>query len=350
MFEKLSRGEVFEAVDMLIDTMGVKETVPFSAFKGYLKKKDKQGCIEKIAILLDLPVCINISVASKDYRQENAKKFTSSSMAQTDEKHHGKESIIAQVMIPQYLPMWGTPGLYGYEIEVLVSENWMERPDTFVTIMAHELSHILLAAIRSPYKDSEFHTDLVPILFGFGEFVRRGRKISYVTTSGNESTTHTITYGYLSDEIFGQAYTRIKEFLGNARHKKRRLEKMTARAEHILNETVRQTVILEDCFAKISTSQPRKMKTEHARRLVELHGQDFEGELNACFAGAKRKLEDTTTFIQGLGRYTKQAVEELDVKTKLLDGLSKELESKTETIVKDSRIMKKYIKKQVLAH
>jgi hypothetical protein len=43
-------------------------------------------------------------------------------------------------------------------------------------------------------------------------------------------------------------------------------------------------------------------------------------------------------------------VEELDVKTKLLDGLSKELESKTETIVKDSRIMKKYIKKQVLAH
>lgn len=47
MFEKLSRGEVFEAVDMLIDTMGVKETVPFSAFKGYLKKKIKRAVLRK---------------------------------------------------------------------------------------------------------------------------------------------------------------------------------------------------------------------------------------------------------------------------------------------------------------
>jgi hypothetical protein len=345
MFEKLSKKEIDEALSELIDKMGVKEDVSFAAFKDHIIKKDKQGCTEEIARLLDLPVRITLSVASEDYRQENARRFVSNAVVQTDEDRRGKEGITAQVTVPRYLPVWGTSDLTGYEIEVLVGENCLARPDTFITIMAHELSHILLAAIRSPHKDSEFHTDLVPILLGFGEFVRRGRKISYDTINGNTTTTHTITYGYLSDEIFNQAYVHVKAFLGVVQKKKRIFNKLFRGTDAALNETVRRKEIFKDYFLKISSSRPQKMKKEHAQRIVELHGQDMDGDLQAYCSGARKKLEDASAFVQNLSRYTRKAAEELDFHTKTLADISKELDRKAEGILKDAKIMRKYIKK-----
>jgi len=345
MFEKLSREEVREALDEMIDKMGVKETVSLTAFKDHFKNRDKQGWIEEIAKLLDLPVRINMSIASADYREENARRFTSSAMVETDKEHRGRDGIIAQVTVPKYMPMWGTPDLHGYEIEVLVSENCLDRPDTFITIMAHELSHILLAAIRSPHKESEFHTDLVPILLGFADYVRLGRKYIYTTTEGSATTTHTITYGYLSDEIFSQASEYVKSFLGSAQNKKKRLGKMAGRAGKALNEASIRQEAFKDYFAKIDTSRPQKMKTEHAQRLVALHGQDTEGEWTAYCAAAKKKLEDASALLKNLSRYTKQAAAELDEKTGILENMTKELDRKAGEMLKDTKMMRKYIKK-----
>ncbi len=345
MFEKLSDEEVDQHLFALIEKMGAKEKIPDTAFRAYLKKKDKKGCILEIAKLLDLPVRINLSVASEDYRQENAKRFTSSAMVHTDEEHRGKESIIAQVTVPKYLPAWGTSDLEGYPIEVLVSENCLAKPDTFITIMAHELSHILLAAVRSPYKESEFHTDLVPILFGFGEFVRRGRQMVYATVDGSTTTRHTVTYGYLSDEIFKRAYDYVKGFLDKAQKKKKVLSKLIRHTEKTLNETINHQAVFREYYIKMDSSRPKEMKREHAQRLVQLHGQDADGEWQVYLSGVQKRFEQISASIRDLQRYTPKAADDMDAGIRVLENISDELDKRGRTMINDSKIMRKYVDK-----
>jgi hypothetical protein len=266
-------------------------------------------------------------------------------MVHTDEKNHGKEGIIAQVTIPKYLPAWGTSELEGYPIEVLVSENCLERPDTFITVMAHELSHILLAAVRSPYKESEFHTDLVPILFGFGEFVRRGRKVAYVTTSGNTTTTHTIAYGYLSDEIFKHIYDNVKDFLSKVQKKKKALSKIIRHTEKMLNETIRRQAAFREYYIKMDSSRPKEMKPEHAQRLVQLHGQDADGEWQVYLSGVRKRFEQVSASVRDLKRFTPKAADDMDASIRVLEKISGELEKKSRMMINDSKIMRKYVNK-----
>jgi hypothetical protein len=92
--------------------------------------------------------------------------------------------------------LYGTSGLDKFVIQIRVSENCCESPDAFLAVMAHELSHVLLASLWHPNKNSELHTDLVPLLLGFREIARLGRKIVRTATEGNIIRTHTTTYGY----------------------------------------------------------------------------------------------------------------------------------------------------------
>jgi len=199
MFKKLTNKDISAAIDKLIAYLGVKEEIPSSDFLKLLRDKNAQGCVQEIAIRLGLPIRINLSYVGKDFRADNTNVFHTSAIAQTDWRGRGIESITAQVSIPPNLPMFGSSGLQGYPIQVRISESCHEHPETFVAIMAHELSHVLLASLWLPEKDSELHTDLVPIILGFREIVRRGRKIVQSTISGDTTTTQTTTYGYLTD-------------------------------------------------------------------------------------------------------------------------------------------------------
>lgn len=207
MFDGMRNEEIAIALDGLISCFGVKEDISPDALYDLLEKNDTEGCVQEIARLLELPIRISLSYVPKDYRPDNANSFRSSSLSKTDWTGRGTEGIIAQVSIPPHMPMYGTSSFQGYSISVRVSENCSSHPETFVAIMAHELSHVLLAALMSPYKDSELHTDLVPIILGFRDAVRMGRKRIESTTSGNTTTTHTTTYGYLTDSQFEYALT-----------------------------------------------------------------------------------------------------------------------------------------------
>ena len=146
---------------------GVKEEMPFHDLVTLLRKKDTEGCVQEIATGLGLPIRISCRMSRK----------TSGQVLATDsepEHWHGQTGLatvlrasLPRCPIPQHLPMFGSSGLQGFPIRVRVSENCHAHPDTFVAIMAHELSHVLLASLWSPHKDSELHTDLVPIVLGF---------------------------------------------------------------------------------------------------------------------------------------------------------------------------------------
>ncbi len=99
---------------------------------------------------LGLPIRITLSYVSKEFRLGNTEGFRSSGLSRTDWTGRGVDGITAQVSIPDYLPLYGSVALAGYPISVRVSENCLERPETFLAIMAHELSHVLLRSLCHP--------------------------------------------------------------------------------------------------------------------------------------------------------------------------------------------------------
>ena len=189
MFDGLSNEDVQRACSELIPCLGVKEDICPDNFLRLLYNRDIKGCVQEIATRLGLPVRIDLSFVPKGFRPNNKGGFHSSALAQTDRTGHSIEGIIAQVSIPQTLPLFGSSSLEGFPIRVQISENCYDHPSTFIAVIAHELSHVLLACLRSPHKDSELHTDLVPILLGFRECTWSGRKTHKRSVCGNTTTT-----------------------------------------------------------------------------------------------------------------------------------------------------------------
>ncbi len=158
MFESLSNDKILSALKELIASVGVKEDVPYDKFLSFLQRNNAEGCVQEIATQLCLPIRVNLSYVPKSFMPDHTGHtdgFHSSALVLTDSTGRGIESITAQVSIPQFLPMFGTSSLQGYPIRVRVSENCYEYPDTFLAIMAHELSHVLLASLYSAQKNSE---------------------------------------------------------------------------------------------------------------------------------------------------------------------------------------------------
>ena len=83
----------------------------------------------------------------------------------------------AQVHVPGHMPLYGSKELEGLLVKVSVSDNCLENPDTFVAVMAHELSHVLLKSIRHPSRwNDEIFTNIVPVVLGLGRIIKEGRK------------------------------------------------------------------------------------------------------------------------------------------------------------------------------
>ncbi|MFW6116346.1 MAG: hypothetical protein ACOC6F_01340 [bacterium] len=150
-----------------------------------------EGCVQQIATELGLPVHINLSYVPEDFRPGDLDGFVTTALVDTDRSGGGTQGIIAQVSVPQDTPMFGSSRLKVYPIQVRISENCREHPHTFVAIMAHELSHVLLASLWSTHRDSELYADLVPIVLDFGDYVRHGRKRVETWSSGRATTTET---------------------------------------------------------------------------------------------------------------------------------------------------------------
>ncbi|MBN1845597.1 MAG: hypothetical protein JW810_07930 [Sedimentisphaerales bacterium] len=343
MFDRLSNDEITNALDELIACFGVKEEMPFYDFDDLLRKKDTEGCVQEIANRLGLPIRISLSYVPKDFKLGKTNGFRSSALSRTDWTGRGIEGIIAQVSIPQHLPMFGTSDLQGYTIVVRVSENCNAHPDTFVTIMAHELSHVLLASILSPHKDNEMYTDLVPILLGFRDVVRRGRKRIITLMDENKTTTHTTTYGYLTDSQFEFAYNYVAGLLRNHSHDKKRLISVVEQVQKKLIKATRSLANFRDYFRYLDIHPPMRMRKDHAKRVVQLHGQDYSIESERRFKEVRKSMDTAEAFALSLKHYCTSNVEQLKTHIRILEVAYEELDHAIEAITKDERILRKYV-------
>jgi len=193
------------AIDELVDTLGVKEDTSHQDLVDLLKQGDITQCITGIAQSFGLPVEIRLQYVPKNFRPGSATRFETRDLARTDASGRAIGGITAQVAIPRNLPLYGSATLSRFPITLKVSENCADWPLAFMAVIAHELSHVLLASLNHPQKENEFYTDLTPMVLGYSRLMEEGRKCTETTTSGNVTTTQTTTYGYLTDEQFSFA-------------------------------------------------------------------------------------------------------------------------------------------------
>jgi hypothetical protein len=342
VFERLSTEDISIAVDELIGCLGVKEETPSLSLLALLEKKDTQACVQEIATRLDLPILISLSYVPKKFRPADTA-FQSSSLSRTDWTGHGVEGITAQVSIPSSLPLFGSSSLEGYPINVRVSENCFERPETFVAIMAHELSHVLLRSLCHPQKDSELHTDLVPILLGFRDCVRRGRKNIQSTTADGRTTTHTTTYGYLTDQQFEFACSKVTGILQRHKSDKNRLFALTKQVSRKVQRAKRDLASFRTCLLYLDTHLTARMGEEDARRIVNFHKSDYTRDWEHSITQTRIELEETDVFLRTLNHYTSGKIEQLKERTLSLSRKSEQLCQLVAAITSDVKTLRRHV-------
>lgn len=160
--DEISDQYISAAIDDLVKTVGVKENIKTNSLLELFKVGKTKECVEKIAEYLGLPIKVNLIYVPDDYRGGNvSQNFSSNSLVKTNERGRGQNGITAQVSMPEYIPMFGTSSLESFIIDVKISQNISNYPKTFIAIMSHELSHILLGSLGRKEKNNEIYTDLI---------------------------------------------------------------------------------------------------------------------------------------------------------------------------------------------
>lgn len=336
MLEELSNKDIAVALDEVIACVGVREEMPYRDLLVLLRKNDPQGCAQEIAARLRLPIHINLSFV----KPGSADGFRTTALAQISRVSHG---IAATVEMPQHLPMFGTSGLQGYPIRVRVTENCYQHPKTFVAILVHELSHLLLASLYHPKKDSELHTDLVPIALGFRDVVRRGRKAIRSNTSGNLISTQTTTYGYLTDSQFDYACDYVRAILKRHQQAKDRLAELIAQLQRKLHAATRKLAAFHHYLEYLDAHPTGKMKEEDARRAVQCHTGGYCRDWESGIASARAAIENAEESTRPLNRYTSSEVGQMQEHTSTIELATQALDSVGASIAQDLRTLRRYV-------
>lgn len=268
------------AVDELMQLLGVKERIEYGYLQDMLEEGKAKDCVEAIAHTMGLPISVILSYVPSVYRGTSTfgQRFTSHEIVKTigtGKIRKGTESITAQVSAPSILPFFGSPSLKNYFVTVKVSDNATKYPITFMAIMAHELSHILLRTMQHREKDNEVYTDLTSMLLGFNEVVKMGRKVVEQDIGTTETTTYTTTYGYLSDSGFDYAYQKISRILERNRKIKKAIIQKIKQLRKLLVQ-VKKGISKFKYYIKVIDKNPRSRISKYdASQIVSLHQPNY---------------------------------------------------------------------------
>jgi hypothetical protein len=312
---------VQECIDELDAFFGVREPVPAKPLIRLHRAGQLERLIAAIAEHMRLPVQFKLSVVSKDTR------FRSHSLARTDGSGRGIEGIEAQVAIPSSLPLFGSAELRRYPIDVLITPAFRTaRPETAITILAHELSHVLLHSLRHPERDSEVFTDLVPIVLGFAEIINGGSKVSSVTHVAGGTRETTTTYGYLSDVDFSFALERVHSLLSARQKSRLQLLKYVAR----LRLTVRRAGAALARFRELKRHLDTKIgqvRKVDAERIVAVHATDYTVVVEGAIRSALDVATKAESFGESLTKYPRQMLSQLREYNRLCESAALRLDT-----------------------
>ena len=342
MFDALSDEYVANSMDDLASTVGIREDAQQDRFLSLLSARNVKECIKAIARHLGLPVEIELSYVA-DAEAGGGERFESRDLARVDAAHGRTEGIFAQVLIPHWLPLYGTSALEGFRIRVRVSDSCLCRPQTFVACIAHELSHVLLSSLLHPQKDNEVYADLTPILLGLGKIIERGRKAVGTVQTGNVVTTTTTRYGYLSDRQFAFARRRVKSLCADYVRRKSSVLKQARRGQRQLSKLQRRLDQFRMFLRYLDDHSGRRVRPTDGERIVQFHwpghGDDWEvtvRESGVAFLEADR-------YVRPLAHYTKGALNTLDAHARTLADRTEEVTSLLGRLTEDVRVLRRNV-------
>ena len=284
MKDVLSDSDIETALNELMSSVGVRSDVAWHDIRLAIQGDPKQA-ISMIAAHMGLPVVVSLKILPLGYRPAASDGFKSTSLVGFD--YNGEAAgITAQVKIPHSLPHYGSNAMQGYPIDVVVSAEVVNEPDVFITVMAHEFSHIVLYSMRHIQKEDEFYTDLTAMLSGFSKVMKSGRYVVKKTTNsyGSSFVTHTTTtrYGYLSDSNFEYAYIAARSAVQKFDEQVWRIRKLISNAL-VINHRAEQAVLDFKAYLKDLDSQsPQSMSSSDAKKIVVYHQNGYIEHFCLC--------------------------------------------------------------------
>lgn len=331
-----------KALNELIPTLGVREFINHERLVALVGSNKIKEAIKGIALDLGLPIEVNVSYLPKGYRPSSNDGFRSTHLVKTDQHNRGVGGITAQVSIPSNLPFYGSPSMVNFPINVRLSENYAENPATLISIIAHELSHIVLYSLWNKEKENEFYTDLTAMTLGFANIMKTGRKIIKVTQLPNATHTSTTTYGYLSDDNFSFAFKKINNILNKQKSEKKKLLRKLRGLKKQLNKTSRLSFYFNKYLGHLDKNLNQKISQEDGKSIMAFHQPGHTD--NFIFAVRKNEntLERFLKYMETLKNYTDKNIEDIKQHEMQLKLDNKELGKQQFLLKKDIDLLRKY--------
>jgi hypothetical protein len=311
MIEGISNDYIFNAIKDLYKCIGIKESIISKRLETLLYQNKVKQCIKEIANSLSLPIDIEIEYVPKDYKPNSQNKFHTQNLSKTDESGKGIESITAQVLIPHNLPLFGSTALENLTITVKVSENCCDYPTTFIVIMVHELSHILLESLRHPSRSNEIYVDLTAMMLGFSGIVERGRKVVKENHFTDHIQTQTTTYGYLNDEQFIFAFNKIEQSLKKARKRNNKFKKLINSRFNFISKFDSNVVRFKEFINYLDNHKKRIRRKNDYAKVVEFHSPGYLLETENAIEQSKKLLLEAKSLIKSNAHYMKWELDKI---------------------------------------
>lgn len=332
---EVNRKYIESAINELNDLIGTKYLESGIDILKSLKQSNVREAIKNIAEELTLPVDINL-LYEGEISGNQFNSFVSNSLVKYDK--YGSEGIYAQVHIPNDLPFYGSPQFTNFEIKVFTNRKILIHEDTFVMVIAHELSHILLESLRFVKKNNEIYVDLVQILLGFGDFYKRGRVI---VEKISETQYKKTTIGYLTDDNVSFAYDYIEKI--NIKNKELKNEfNLKCREVTKCKEGVEKKLkYLEFYLHKLDSKKAPIMK-EHTDSIIQMHDLNFLVGLKSRTSKLSILLDEIIKNISIL-RFNSYAKKILDKELISLEDLKKDFLILDSELNSNIQILLKYL-------
>jgi hypothetical protein len=284
-------------VHELFYTIGVQDNIQEAPLFDLLQHGYVNSCIEQMANYMGLPIRVNIKYGSS---------FDTNSLVIADKTNPGSSGITAQVMIPSDLPIYDRKLLTNFPITVQITGNIKSHPETFIAIMAHELSHIILASLRHPKSNSEFYVDITAMMLGFNILIKNGRETRDIRFENNTFTTNTITeinkYGYLNNDQFQRAYFLISDLLNENNNIKSGLIHRYDLLSNKLNDFQKLFSKFKKTLNYFDQHLNLKIKPNNVQKIVEFHQSDFLQNKETLLAKLTQKVS-TLKNIRSITHY-----------------------------------------------
>lgn len=172
--------DIHDYINQLVKSYGLQEPIKHQALKVLFDNHLYAECV--LDIMKKMGLNNKVKLVSYSYS-----------------KYPGANGSAAFVTIPSNAPPFYSSAFNNLKIEVSIRSDLKNRYETFIYVIAHELSHIVLRGMKHPLKDSEIATDLFVMVRGFSEIMEKGR----ISIDEN--------YGYLNSLTFKSAKDYIEK-------------------------------------------------------------------------------------------------------------------------------------------